>query len=80
MTWKREKELWRREAGCACWCLFQRVEQKEGIREIAGTKIHYESAILYPKSNSFGISAFTFLDYEKAEQKFIDLNNHIKLP
>lgn len=51
----------------------------------SGWSINYEvfkrrenaryGVISYPNSNAFGIWAWTFMSYEKAESKFIELNH-----
>lgn len=51
---------------------------KECEAIIGGQTVKYEEKELYPKSNCFGIWAWSISNYEKAVAKFNELNSEIK--
>ena len=53
--------------------VFLKDEQKEGESIIAGRKVIFENKILYPSSNKFGISAWTFKTYKESIESFENL-------
>jgi len=50
--------------------VFGRVEQQEGIRVMQGIEVPIKAKVLYPKSNSFGITAWCIRDFNKATMKW----------
>lgn len=50
--------------------VFERKVSKEIDTCIGGQKVHFEEREIYPKANSFGISAWTIIDLIKAKEVF----------
>lgn len=53
--------------------VFQKIKQKAAIIEKDGIAFDLKEKELYPKANSFGVSAFTFSDINRAYERFYEL-------
>ena len=53
--------------------VFEKVEQKESESVFNGVAVKYEAKIKYPKSNDFGKFAWCFTNYDRAKEKFNNL-------
>jgi hypothetical protein len=54
---------------------FERKEQQKRESTIAGIRVSFDEKVLYPTSNSFGVSAWCFRSEESAMNCFNELKN-----
>ena len=54
--------------------VFKRVEVAESDISRGGKNIHCEAMVLYHKSNSFGLNAWTWRNFDNAVKKFEELS------
>lgn len=57
--------------------VFERKISKENDMVMGGVKVHFEEREIYPKSNSFGVWAWTYTDYDKAIETFEEITQNI---
>ena len=53
---------------------FERKEQKKRESIISGSKVSFDEKVIYPNSNSFGITAWCYKNKESAMKRFNKLN------
>ena len=62
-----------------CWYeVFERRHSKELDTVLDGQPIHFEEKENYPRSNSFGVWAWTFNNLDKAKEKFDLITERLK--
>lgn len=57
--------------------VFECKSSKECDMIIGGVNVHFEEKEIYPKANSFGIWAWTYIEYDKALSKFNEITQNV---
>ena len=58
--------------------VFEHIETNGGDIVIGGKNVHYEAKVLYPKDNSFGITAYCTSTFPQAQLRFNEINERVK--
>lgn len=55
--------------------VFKRVEKKAATYVLDGKEVNTAAKVVYPKTKQFGLTAWTFTNYEKALERFNSISS-----